>query len=53
MALALVAGGYAQVGDFHSLKMLLTASVPVFTGLAGLCLHPPWAPAAVAPPEKP
>jgi hypothetical protein len=48
MAAAIAAGGYAKV-DFHSATSLLGASVAVFTGLAGLCLHPPWS----LPPQKP
>ena len=45
MALAIAAGGYAKT-DFHSAQAVLAASVAVFTGLAGLCLHPPWGVAA-------
>ena len=41
MAMAIAAGGYAKT-DFHSVQAVLAASVAVFTGLAGLCLHPPW-----------
>lgn len=41
MALSIAAGGYAKA-DFHSVQTVLAASVAVFTGLAGLCLHPPW-----------
>ena len=41
MALSIAAGGYAKA-DFHSVQAVLAASVAVFTGLAGLCLHPPW-----------
>jgi hypothetical protein len=48
MALAIAAGGYAKT-DFHSVQAVLAASVAVFTGLAGLCLHPPWAGAPPAP----
>lgn len=50
MALAIAAGGYAKT-DFHSVQAVLAASVAVFTGLAGLCLHPPWSGAAAKPPE--
>jgi hypothetical protein len=49
MALALIAGGYAKV-DFHSTTSILGVSVAVFTGLAGLCLHPPWSPSPRKPP---
>jgi len=50
MAAAIVAGGYARV-DFSSVSAILGASVAVFTGLAGLCQHPPWAqPQPPAPP---
>lgn len=49
MALAIAAGGYAKT-DFHSVQAVLAASVAVFTGLAGLCLHPPWTAVATALP---
>ena len=49
MVLAIAAGGYAKT-DFHSIQAVLAASVAVFTGLAGLCLHPPWAEPAASPP---
>jgi hypothetical protein len=52
MALAIAAGGYAKT-DFHSVQAVLTASVAVFTGLAGLCLHPPWGGMASSPPAMP
>jgi hypothetical protein len=48
MALALAAAGFAKV-DFHSAASILADSVAVFTGLAGLCLHPPWTPAPEPP----
>jgi hypothetical protein len=52
MALAIAAGGYAKT-DFHSVQAVLAASVAVFTGLAGLCLHPPWAGMTPSAPPAP
>jgi hypothetical protein len=49
MAAAIAAGGCSKV-DFHSATSILGASVTVFTGLAGLCLHPPWSTSLQKPP---
>jgi hypothetical protein len=54
MALAIVAGGLVKV-DFHSAVAngLIMAAIPIFTALAGLCMHPPWATPAAPPPAPP
>ena len=54
LALGIVASGFAKVDFSHvDVSTVLVALVPIFAGLAGLCAHPPWAPAPTDPNQQP
>ena len=48
LAAAIAAGAFVKT-DFHSVSAVLSSAVVACTGVAGICLHPPWAPAPSPP----